>query len=465
MDIRNDEAWQACLLRIKAANSAMAAAGRPRYVAIETFGCQQNEADSEKLRGMAEEMGYLFTSSWESADLILLNTCAVREHAELKALSIIGNCKRLREKKPDLIVGVCGCMTARAERVAQLKQGYPYVTFTLEPASLHLLPVALCRVMETRRRQFMLGEDPGCAVEGLPISRTHSHRGYVSIMYGCNNFCTYCIVPYTRGRERSRESRCVVEEVRALVASGCRDITLLGQNVNSYQSDCDFAGLLALLCRLPGDFVLRFMTSHPKDVSDRLIAVMAQNPGRMAPHFHLPLQSGSDRVLQEMNRHYTTAHYLSIVDKLRAAMPDITLTSDIIVGFPGETEGDFASTLAMLQQVRFDMVYSFLYSPRGGTPAAAREAQFVPDAQKSERFSRLLALQDEISLAANRRLEGQRLRVLVDSVSRNDPDIYSGRAASGKLVHFLAEPSMIGQFVTVQIERADPYALHGVIQP
>ena len=463
MDIKENGQLQGCLAKMKEKNKRDAENGRVRYVYIQTFGCQQNEADGEKLRGMAEEMGYVFTRNAEQADLILLNTCAVREHAELKALSIIGNCKHLREKNPELIVGVCGCMTAQQKRVEQLKKGYPYVTFTIEPASLHLLPLVLCRVMEEKRRRFLLGEDDGEAAEGLPITRTHRHRAYVSIMYGCNNFCTYCIVPYVRGRERSRESARVVAEVEKLVESGCRDITLLGQNVNSYKSDCDFAGLLEKLCALPGDFLLRFMTSHPKDVSDRLIKVMAKYPHRMAPHFHLPLQSGSDRILAAMNRRYTAAHYLGIVDKLRAAMPDIALTSDIIVGFPGETEQDFAATLDVLRRVRFDMVYSFLYSPRTGTPAAEREGDFVPDAVKGERFSRLLALQDEIAWEANRRYEGKVLRVLTDSISRGDSHTYSGRTAAGKLVHYPAVAGAIGEIVQVKIERADPYALHGVI--
>ena len=463
MNVRENAQLQGCLEKIKEKNRRDAENGRTRYVYVQTFGCQQNEADGEKLRGMAEEMGYVYTADAAQADLILLNTCAVREHAELKALSIIGNCKRLRERNPELIVGVCGCMTAQQQRVDQLKKGYPYVTFTLEPASLHMLPLALCRVMEEKRRRFLLGEDDGEVAEGVPVTRTHKHRAYVSIMYGCNNFCTYCIVPYVRGRERSRESTCVVAEVKGLVESGCRDITLLGQNVNSYRSDCDFAGLLEKICALPGDFLVRFMTSHPKDVSARLIAVMAKHPQRMAPHFHLPLQSGSDRILAAMNRRYTTAHYLCIVDKLRAAMPHVTLTSDIIVGFPGESEEDFAATLDMLRRVRFDMVYSFLYSPRSGTPAAERTEDFVPDEVKGERFSRLLALQDEIALEANRRYEGETLRVLTDSISRGDSLMYSGRTAAGKLVHFPATQGAIGEFVHVRIERADPYALHGVM--
>lgn len=435
-------------------------AGRERRVLVETFGCQQNEADSEKLLGLAIEMGYTPTSSLDEADLILINTCAVREHAELRALSAIGNCKRLRERKPDLIVGVCGCMTARAERVDELKHRYPYVTFTLEPPTLHRLPVLLLHALEGHRRQFLLGADDGSVAEGLPIVRSCAHRAYVSVMYGCNNFCTYCIVPYTRGRERSRESAAVISEVRDLVASGCRDITLLGQNVNSYKSDVDFAGLLDRLAAIEGDFTLRFMTSHPKDVSPRLIEVMAKHRGRIAPHFHLPLQSGSDRILREMNRRYTVEHYLGIVTALREAIPDIAITSDIIVGFPGESDDDFEATLDILRRVRFDMVYSFLYSPRTGTPAAQME-NAVSDEIKSARFARLLALQDEISHEKNTPYIDTVQRVLVDGKSRTDAAVYSGRTPSGKLVHFSADEADVGRFVRVKITRADAYALHG----
>ena len=464
MDIRENREIQTAMAWVRAENARAAGEGKPRFVFVETFGCQQNEADSEKLLGLAEEMGYRKTDDSGQADLILINTCAVREHAELRALSAIGNCKRLREAKPDLIIGVCGCMTAREVRVERLKKGYPYVSFTLEPPTLHRMPVLLASVMQDRRR-FSLGEDRGEVAEGLPISRTRRHRAYVSVMYGCNNFCTYCIVPYTRGRERSRESEAVIAEVRVLVADGCRDITLLGQNVNSYKSDTDFAGLLERLCEIEGEFILRFMTSHPKDVSPRLIEVIGKHVGKIEPHFHLPLQSGSDRILAEMNRHYTVKHYLETVAALRRAVPDIALTSDIIVGFPGESDEDFENTMDILRQVRFDMVYSFIYSPREGTPAARRaETDAVPEDVKGERMRRLLALQDEIALEANRRLVGKRLRVLCDAVSRTKGDIYSGRTDAGKLVHFAATPERIGEFVTVKIDRADPYALHGSIE-
>ena len=464
MNIRENQEIENAIARVCAANIRAAQGGKQPLVYVETFGCQQNEADSEKLLGLALEMGYARAAVKEEADLILINTCAVREHAELRALSAIGNCKRLRAENPDLIVGVCGCMTAQEGRVEQLKKGYPYVSFTLEPSNFHRLPVVLLAVMGDRRRRFLLDGDDTEATEGMPIARTHRHRAYVSVMYGCNNFCTYCIVPYTRARERSRASEEVISEVRRLAEEGCHDITLLGQNVNSYKSDTDFAGLLARLCEIEGDFVLRFMTSHPKDVSDRLIEVMAAHPEKIAPHFHLPLQSGSDRILAAMNRRYTVEHYLGIVDKLRAKMPKIALTSDIIVGFPGETEEDFEGTMEILGRVRFDMVYSFLYSPRKGTPAARlAEENPVSEEAKGARFARLLALQDEIALEANRAYLDTVQRVLCDGVSRGNRGMYSGRTASGKLVHFAATPDKTGEFCRVRITRADPYALHGEI--
>ena len=372
--------------------------GKPLSAFVLTFGCQQNEADSERLRGMLDEMGYGKASSAEAADVILLNTCAIREHAELKALSIIGSFKHLKEKNPALLIGVCGCMSAEAHRVDELKRRYPYVSFTLEPAALYTLPKVLATVMKKKKRQFPLGA-PDVVAEGVPVSREHKHRAWVSIMYGCNNFCSYCIVPYVRGRERSRESTEIMSEVRTLVLGGAKDVTLLGQNVNSYRSDMDFPELLQKLDAIEGDFVLRFMTSHPKDASDKLIEVL-KTAKHIEPHFHLPLQSGSDRILLAMNRHYNRERYLSVVEKLRAALPNIVLTSDIIVGFPGETEEDFAQTLDILKAVGFDSVYSFIYSPRKGTPAAKME-NAVPSSLQSERFRRLLDTQNAISYEKN----------------------------------------------------------------
>ncbi len=453
--VEADSAYTAAVQKMQAVNRTADA-----YYHVITFGCQQNEADSERIRGMAELMGYLPTDAPERASLIVINTCAIREHAELRALSVIGRCKKIKEKDRSVIIGVCGCMTAQAARVDQLKKSYPYVDFTLEPSAMHLLPQTVAEVYESRRRKFLLGAGVTEAVEGMPIVRSSAHRAYVSIMYGCNNFCSYCIVPYVRDRERSRDSGEIVAEVTKLVADGCRDITLLGQNVNSYRGDLDFPDLLARLAAIEGDFILRFMTSHPKDVSDKLISVMA-NGRHIAPHFHLPVQSGNDRILKKMNRHYDRAHYLSIVRRLREAMPNIALTSDIIVGFPSETEEEFADTLSLTEEVGFDMLFSFIYSPRKGTPAAEMEGQ-IPDDIKGERMRRLLLAADASALEKSRPYEGKILRVLVDGKSKQGKnEIYSGRTDANKLVHFEATDADIGCFRSVKITRADGYALHG----
>lgn len=436
-------------------------ANKKKYATVVTFGCQQNEADSEKLRGMAAAMGYTVTEDLTIADLIVVNTCAVREHAELKALSTIGQYKHLRAKNPSLLIGVCGCMVAQKHRVEELKNSYPYVSFTFEPSSLDRFPEILWETIQAGKRSFSIGENAREISEGIPVMRDGSAKAWVSIMYGCNNFCSYCIVPYVRDRERSRDFTHVIEEVKELVQNGVKEVTLLGQNVNSYKGGCSFAELLEKLAAIEGDFLIRFMTSHPKDVSDELIRVMASSP-RIAKQFHLPLQSGCDPILKAMNRHYDKAHYLGIVKKLRAAMPDITLTTDIIVGFPGETDADFTETLELLASVRFDMLYSFIYSPRSGTPAAAREDQ-VPESVKSERMQKLLTLQNQISWEKNLATVGQTVRVLCEGRSKNDPETFTGRAESNKLVHFKADDSHKNQFVNIKITRAEPFNLHGEI--
>ena len=444
---------------VRQRNESLAAVGEKRYACVVTFGCQQNEADSEKLRGMADAMGYTVTEDVSIADLIVVNTCAVREHAELKALSTIGQYKHLKAKNPNMLIGVCGCMVAQKHRVDELKNSYPYVSFSFEPSSLDRFPQILFEALEKHGRQFSIGENARAISEGVPVLRESDFKAWVSIMYGCNNFCSYCIVPYVRDRERSREYAYVVDEVKELVASGVKEITLLGQNVNSYNGGCTFAELLEKLAAIDGDFLIRFMTSHPKDVSDELIEVMAKSP-RIAKQFHLPIQSGSDAVLKTMNRRYNTAHYLATVEKLRASMPNITLTTDIIVGFPGETEEDFEATLDLLRTVRYDMIYSFIYSPRSGTPAAKMQDQ-VPDAVKSERMQRLLALQNQISLEKNVVAVGKTLRVLAEGPSKNDAQTFTGRAESNKLVHFKADDQCIGKFVNIKISRAEPFCLHG----
>ena len=352
-------------------------------------------------------------------------------------------------------------MVAQEHRVKQLKNSYPYVNFSFEPSSLDRFPEILFGVMKEQKRFFSIGENARQISEGVPTLRDGGAKAWVSIMYGCNNFCSYCIVPYVRDRERSREYQYVVEEVRELVKSGVKEITLLGQNVNSYKGGCTFADLLEKLDEIEGDYIIRFMTSHPKDVSDELISVMAKSE-HIAKQFHLPLQSGSDSVLKVMNRHYDSAHYLETVRKLREAMPNITLTTDIIVGFPGETEEDFIATLDILKEVRYDMIFSFIYSPRNGTPAAKMENQ-IPDDIKADRMSRLLELQNAISYEKNLETVGKTLRVLAEGPSKNDPETYTGRAESNKLVHFKASEDVIGKFLNIKITRAEPFNLHGEI--
>lgn len=446
--------------------------GKRRGVYVLTFGCQQNEADSEKITGTAEAMGYVRVSAPELADLIMVNTCAVREHAENRALSIIGGFKALKKQNPALVIGVCGCMVSQEHRRDSIRHSYPYVTFTLGTSSLHHFPQVLwsCLDPQGKHHRSILSErqeDMAFAVdEGLPVCRTSSYRAWVSIMYGCNNFCSYCIVPYVRGRERSRKKDDIVREVRELVASGYRDITLLGQNVNSYgkglEEPCDFADLLAALDEIPGDWWLRFMTSHPKDASRKLIDVMSasvRSGGHIVPAFHLPLQSGSDSILRVMNRHYDMAKYMDTVTYMKEKIDGLTLTSDIIVGFPGETEEDFEATLTALHTIRYDMLYAFIYSPRKGTPAADMDP--VPEAIRKSRFERLIAQQNDISLALNQPLVGTVQRVLCDGESKTDASVYTGRNYGNKSVFFEGTPDMVGRFVRVVIERAAPYALYG----
>ena len=437
-------------------------AGKRRGAFVQTFGCQQNEADSERFAGMCEAMGYAIVEDPADADFIVVNTCAIREHAEKRTLSIVGQYKHLKEKNPALVIAVCGCMMAQEHRQNDIKFRYPYVDFVMGPSSLHRLPQLLCQKLKTGKRIYCPEEAEYTVVEDLPIRRESNYRAWVSVMYGCNNFCSYCIVPYVRGRERSREKDKIVAEVRELVAAGYKDITLLGQNVNSYAKDraqgYDFADLLTELDVIEGDFVLRFMTSHPKDASHKLIDVMASSK-HIAHQFHLPMQSGSDAVLSKMNRRYNTEKYLGIVDYMKEKMPDVTITSDIIVGFPGETEEDFMGTMQMLERVRFDMLYSFIYSPRKGTPAA--EMEQVPREVTAERFERLLALQKDIGKEKNDALVGKTLRVLCDGVSKGNEALYSGRTEGNKIAFFEGVESDVGKFVNIVVERADAFALYG----
>jgi tRNA-2-methylthio-N6-dimethylallyladenosine synthase len=440
--------------------------GKNKKASVITFGCQQNEADSEKIRAMAIMMGYELTEDAEGADLVVINTCAIREHAELKALSVVGKFKAAKQARPDMILAVVGCMAAEAHRAEKIKKSYYYVDFTLEPSAIHRFPELIYKTLTTKKRSFLYGSEDFSVVEGVRPQRVSKHKAWVSVMYGCNNFCSYCIVPYVRGRERSRDSREVIEECKRLISSGYREITLLGQNVNSYKSDIDFATLLETVANIPGDFILRFMTSHPKDASDRLIEVVGKYPDKIAPAFHLPLQSGSDSVLRRMNRTYNMERYLSIVEKLRAVSPDISITSDIIVGFPGESEEDFSATLEALQKIEFDMVYSFIYSPREGTKAAAMEDQ-IPEDVKVERMTRLLDMQGNISKKKNMPYLDKSVRVLVDSYTDKDGErIYNARCPKNKLVHFKytgEAEDVIGKFIYVKITRIGAFDLFGEV--
>ena len=451
---------------IRALNdSYYSSVGHRRKAFVLTLGCQQNEADSERLMGMAMDMGYEKTDAPDDASLIMVNTCAIREHAEKRALSLVGQYKHIKAKNPDLIIVVCGCMVAQEHRIEEIKMRYPYVDIIFSPSLIHHMPEHIWKRSNGGKRIFDRDGDQFMFAEGIPVYRESSYRAWVSIMYGCNNFCSYCIVPYVRGRERSRRREDVISEVRELVSSGYKDITLLGQNVNSYGKDSgfdyDFADLLSDLDKIDGDYTLHFMTSHPKDATRKLIDVMASSK-HIARHFHLPMQSGSDAVLKAMNRKYDFEKYVGILDYIREKMPDVTVTSDIIVGFPGESDEDFEDTLRALSRAKFDMIYSFQYSPRKGTPAASMEEQ-IPADVKSERFDRLLALQNAISLESNKSLEDTVQRVLCDGPSKNDKSVFSGRTDGGKIVFFDGEEKDIGQFLNIKIERADTFALYGTI--
>ena len=434
--------------------------GKTKHAHVITFGCQQNERDSETILGLLCEMGYTPIDDAEAADIIVINTCAIREHAEVKALSLLGRFKAQKKRNPELIVGVVGCMAAEPHRADMLKKDFHYVTFTLEPNMLHRIPELVARKLTDGKRSFIFGQDEGDIYEDAPAVRREKHRGWVSIMYGCNNFCSYCIVPYVRGRERSRRSEDIISECRSLVASGVKEITLLGQNVNSYKADISFPELLSRIAEIEGDFIIRFMTSHPKDTSTELVRVMKEHSPKIAPFFHLPLQSGSNRILKEMNRTYTREKYLSIVDELKSSIPGIALSTDIIIGFPTESEDDFADTMDILRRVEYDNVYAFLYSPREGTRAARMDGA-VDRSVKDRRMAELLSLQDKISLEKNMPYEGSIQRVLTDSFEIKDGKrIISGRTLTNKLVYFESDEP-VGEFINVKIIKACPYHLMG----
>ena len=430
---------------------------------VDTYGCQQNEADSEKIRGYLAEMGYGFTGDEFQADVIVVNTCAVREHAEMRVFGNVGALNHTKKARPGQIIAVCGCMVQQEHIARKLKLSYPIVDLVFGPHELWRFPELLLQVMDRHKRVFAAEKSDGVVAEGIPQSRDGKVKAWLSIMYGCNNFCTYCIVPYVRGRERSRRPEDVIAEARELVAQGYKDITLLGQNVNSYGKDLDcgvdFADLIREINAIPGDFLIRFMTSHPRDATEKLFKTMAECE-KCAHHIHLPVQSGSDRILKRMNRHYDRARYLEEVAIARRCMPDLVITTDIIVGFPDETEEDFADTLSLCEEVRFDAMFTFIYSKRVGTPAATMPDPYTRE-QKQVHFDQLTELANRISGEKHKEYEGRTLRVLVDGETGKEPWNLSGRTNGGRLVHLQGDKALIGQFADVTITASNTWALYG----
>lgn len=421
--------------------------------AVVTYGCQQNVSDSERIKGLLCEMGYRLTDDPKSADFVVFNTCAVREHAELRVFGNVGSYKNIKRNRAGMMLCICGCMVQQPQIAEKIKNSYPYVDIVMGTHIRHRLPELVYRRLTEKRRIFNISDEENIIAEGAPIRRDGKFKAWLPIMSGCNNFCTYCIVPYVRGREISREPDAVAAEAAELVASGVKEITLLGQNVNSYNGGgISFPQLLRRINAIDGDFRIRFMTSHPKDCTDELLIAMAECE-KVCRHLHLPVQSGSDEILKRMNRRYTSEKYLSLINRARELMPDIELTSDIIVGFPGETYKDFEDTLRLVEKVGYYSLFTFIYSKRTGTPAAT-----MPDdttrAEKSKRFGELLRLQENISDKINRALVGKTVRVLVEKSDRNE-GMLSGKGNGYAAVDFEGDPELEGTFANVLITDYD----------
>jgi tRNA-2-methylthio-N6-dimethylallyladenosine synthase len=427
-----------------------------------------NVHDSEILAGMLVQMGYTPTADEEEADIILINTCTIRDKAEQKIFGKIGTLRRIKEQNPDLIIGICGCMSQQEEVAKKIKVNFPHVDLLFGTHNVHQLPEMIKKILMNNERVFEVWEKEGEVVEGLPQHRNEGISAWVTITLGCNNFCTYCIVPYVRGRERSRKPGDIIKEVQELAKQGFKEITLLGQNVNSYGKDFDtpydFADLLSELDKIDGIQRIRYTTSHPRDFTDKLIEVIAQSK-RVCNHFHLPVQAGSNKVLKAMNRGYTREQYLELVQKIESKFPEYSITTDLIVGFPGETEEDFQQTLDLVKKVRYDSAFTFAYSPRSGTPAAKMENQ-VSKEEKSSRLTRLIELQNEISKEKNLSLVGKVYPILVEGRSKTNKDYLSGRTTTNKLVNFPApkDVDLTGQIVPVRIIQAQTWSLIGELE-
>ena len=433
----------------------------PPTAHVHTFGCQQNVSDGEKLKGMLAEMGCGFSDSPEGADIIIFNTCAVRENAEDRVFGNLGALKHEKRRNPDVIIGVCGCMVQQEHIVDKIKRSFPHVDLVFGTNALHTLPELIYRQLTERKREFYVPEGDGVIAEGLPLRRESTLKASIPIMYGCNNFCTYCIVPYVRGRERSRRLEDILAEARTAVESGAKELLLLGQNVNSYGKELGtgFPELLRAVNAIDGEFRICYMSSHPKDATRELIDTIAECE-KVTRHFHLPVQSGSSRVLGLMNRHYSREDYLKIVEYIRECIPGAALTSDIIVGFPGETREDFEETLSLIREVKFDSLYTFIYSPRKGTKAAAMPDPISAE-EKGEWFRELLEVQGEIGRGMYEKYVGQTLRVLCEGEGRTDPNLLTGKTPQDVIVDFDGDKELIGRFVDVKIERAYQWALTG----
>ncbi len=428
---------------------------------VETYGCQQNEADSERIRGLLQEAGYTICTQAEGADVVVMNTCAIREHAEQRVFGNLGALTHTKRRHPRQKIFLCGCMAGQEHVVERIRKSYPHVDGVFSTHHLWQFAEILYRVLSTGKRCFFTEDEPGSIIEGLPQQRDNTLKAWVSIMYGCNNFCTYCIVPYVRGRERSRKSADILAECRQLIENGAKEITLLGQNVNSYGKDLDeaidFADLLKMITQIPGEFLVRFMTSHPRDAGKKLFDTMAASP-KIAKQLHLPFQSGSSRVLKAMNRHYNREQYLELVNYAKSVMPNLVLTSDVIVGFPGETEEEFEETISLIEQVRYDSLFTFIFSPRKGTPAATMEDPTSKE-EKNRRFDRLCVVQNAISEQIHQEYVGKTMRCLIDAA---DKDHLTARTEGGRLVRIPERSSdLIGTFAHITITGATTWSLTG----
>ena len=436
----------------------------PPLAFVHSFGCQQNVADTEHIKGLLAEIGFGFTDSAENADFVLFNTCAVRESAEDRVFGNVGALKKIKQERPDMMIALCGCMMQQQTVADKIKRSYPYVDIVFGTGALHRLPAFIVERISQKKRIFC-GEQAKNVVEGLPTVRDDSIKAWLPIMHGCDNFCSYCIVPYVRGRETSREPQMVIAEARELIEKGYKEITLLGQNVNSYGKNLEpkisFSQLLREIDAIEGEYRLRFMTSHPKDCTFELIDTIAESR-HICHHIHLPVQSGNDRVLKVMNRHYDITRYRELIAYAKKRIPDVTFSSDIIVGFPGETREEFLDTLELIKEVRYNALFTFIYSRRGGTPAA-KMPDVATDEEKSKWFRELLTAQQNICEEMNNEMVGKTIRVLVDSVGKSGEGFLAGRTEGNVIVEMQGDSSLIGSFVDVKVTKAMNWAVIGEI--